>query len=408
NKRGRLLLGDIRITADLQLAPLGMPGLRLGENRIRFKSDNAGKIRIVHKWRESTANHPPDPPERALFPKDGSRINGLRFTFMWEPSRDPDGDSIVDYHFVLSDRADCRWALSPNFEKSILRTRNTGRAQYTIPYEGLLNPGQTYYWRVRACDENGIWSKWSKVWKFVPQGPGRPVALGFSVEGDRIKLHWQPSPSGTRPAYYEIYGSNESGFTPDPEPHLVFGLSPLPDWEPVVEKQKVDIADVHGELVKVPGNLVATTQETEFYVVGAELPFAGGFNRCYYRIQAVDNNGAKSGCTGQIELPHPFIYSQPPATISTNEPFYYQVRSLYSLGAVIAGRPQYTLKLRHADRLRFSIKNPPPGIAIDERTGVITGKIEQTPSKKNIEFSVIVKSGTKTAEQKIRLRVKSK
>lgn len=409
NKTNRVLLGDIKIIADLQLAPLGMPYLRLGENNIRFKSDTPGRVRIVHKWRESAANRPPDPPKRPLFPEDGALVNWLRFTFKWQPSKDPDGDAIVDYHFVLSDRPDCRWALSPNFEKIISRTQNVGKAEYTIPYEGLLNPGQTYYWRVRACDENGVWSKWSKVWKFTPQGPGRPIALGYSIEANRIKLHWQPSPFGTRPAYYEIYGSNESGFTPDPDPHLVFGFSPLPPQEPFIEKQKIDITDVHGELVKVPGNLVAITQSTEFYVVGPELPFKGGFNRCYYRIQAVDEMGSKSGCTAQIELPHPFIYSQPPTEIRINEPFYYQVQSLYSLGPVLAGRPQYTLKLRRAEHLKFYLKNAPPGITIDESSGIISGKIdEKAIPKENIEFSVVVEADKKTAEQKIYLKIKSK
>ena len=33
--------------------------------------------------------------------------------------------------------------------------------------EGWLNRGTTYYWRVKAEDENGNWSDWSEVFSFT-------------------------------------------------------------------------------------------------------------------------------------------------------------------------------------------------------------------------------------------------
>ncbi|MCX7765224.1 MAG: hypothetical protein N2246_00750 [Candidatus Sumerlaeia bacterium] len=167
----KVQVSDLQFTADLQLAPLGLPSLRCGKNSVRFISESPGKVRITHRWRESTATQPPAPPAEPIYPSHKAQINSLRFTFRWQEAIDPDGDSISDYHFLLSDRADCRWALSTNFEKIISRTQNAGKAEYTIPYEALLNSGQTYYWKVRACDEHGVWGDWSQIWEFTPYGP---------------------------------------------------------------------------------------------------------------------------------------------------------------------------------------------------------------------------------------------
>jgi len=93
-------------------------------------------------------------------------VAGSQITFRWVPATDPDDDHIVDYHFELSEYPDMRWLFSPNFEKLISRTASRGRAEWTVPYVGLLNPGTNYYWRVRACDENKVWGPWSRPSSF--------------------------------------------------------------------------------------------------------------------------------------------------------------------------------------------------------------------------------------------------
>lgn len=404
NPTRKLQLSDLQFMADLQLAPLGLPSLRCGKNAVRFKSDSPGTVRITHKWRESTATQPPAPPAAPVYPPNKAQINSLRFTFRWKEAIDPDGDSISDYHFLLSDRADCCWALSTNFEKIISRTQNAGKAEYTIPYDGLLNSGQTYYWKVRARDEHGVWGEWSQVWEFTPYGPARPTDIQYTIEDNKIKLHWRPSPKGTPPRYYEIFASNESGFSPDSEPHFVLGLSPLPQQEIFLEREYINIYDVHGELVKIPGNLILKTQETSALVVADELPFSGGFNRCYYRLQAVDEYGARSGCTPQIELPRPFIYSRPPASIKIAQPFTYQVRSLYSLGPVIADKPEYTYSLRRLERVNFSLEGAPEGLKIDPQTGLISGTINSLPEDGELTFRIIATINEKTAKQEVKLK----
>jgi len=402
-----LQINHLKINVDFQTSSLSMPSLRLGDNKIRYSCNSPGEARITHIWRETTVNKPPDPAPKPLYPPDKGHVDTLRFTFKWESARDPDGDEIVDYLFMLSDRADCRWSLSPNFEKLISRTKHAGKAEYSIPYEGLLNPGQKYYWRVKSLDENGIWSSWSDIWSFIPEGPGRPEQIGYEIEGNEIILHWESSSSEnvTAAHYYEIYGSNEDGFSPDPEPHEVLGLWPLPEEENILSREELHEKDVHGQLVSIPRNLVTTTDQTKIKVVGADLVCDDGFNKCFYRIQAVDENGSKSGYSRQLELPHPFIYSTPPQTLRLHKPFNFRVSSLYSLGRVLGGKPEYTLSLRERDNLSFSILNAPTGIKISSKTGIISGKISEMPHDGTIEFTLMAKSGTTTARQEVKLKV---
>lgn len=51
--------------------------------------------------------------------------------------------------------------VSPNLN----RLSRSGDAEWALP-RGWLVKGRSYYWRVRARDQWGGWSDWSKVWKF--------------------------------------------------------------------------------------------------------------------------------------------------------------------------------------------------------------------------------------------------
>ena len=56
--------------------------------------------------------------------------------------QEAEGEKIVDYLFVLADRADMKWPLSTNFYKLISRTADKGKPQYTLPSRGPANAGQ--------------------------------------------------------------------------------------------------------------------------------------------------------------------------------------------------------------------------------------------------------------------------
>jgi len=137
-------------------------------------------------------------------------------------------DAIADYHFELSEHADMRWPLSPNFEKLLSRTAFRGKARWTVPYVGLLNPDTAYYWRVRARDEKG----------FTASDIERQVFRG-------------------------------KGFVRSMEEY---------------EKKRNDAPDAG--MVKTPANLIARAAEPSLRVVGADLKLPST-NKAFYRVVAI-------------------------------------------------------------------------------------------------------------------------
>ena len=284
------LLG-LEIESDLQMAPLSLPALELGTNNITYTDDatRPRRVRVVHAWQERHDSTPPAAPAHTIEPPEDGQVQGTHVDFGWEPV-----DGAVDYHFELSRHADMRVTLSPVFEKLVSKTPSAGQARWRIPFDGLLNPDETYYWRVRARNADGLWGPWSKTWNFVVSVPGVPrdLALHTSREAQSIRLNWRPATEGSRPAHYEIYGSDERGFTAEADSHEVH-IGP------------------GGQSHIVPGNLLATTRDTSLQVVGADLSPERG-NRGFYRVIAVDTDGIRSGASDYAEAPRPFIYSKPP------------------------------------------------------------------------------------------------
>src|SRR5581483_7069917 len=269
------LKGDARLKGlasvnDVQMAPLALPALAIGDNRLVYTDDSQGerKVRITHEWVERSASQPPQAPAAVVFPPDGGVTPGTDFVFRWQPAQDPDGDKIVDYHFELSDRPDLKWPLSPTFYRLISKTADRGKAQFTMPQSGLLASGQKYYWRVRAKDQHGVWGAWSRSWSFTPEGPAAPIDVTLSVVDGRGILRWKPNPSGQAPAKYRIYGSDEKGFSMSDEP-----------YQAAVGKSK-DVPPTR------PANFVAEVAATELTVIGPDVTLPNA-NRCYYRVTAV-------------------------------------------------------------------------------------------------------------------------
>ena len=168
---GRARLRRLAILNDVQMAPLTMPEMVVGENRFTYSDQSAGerKVRITHRWVERSTSPPPPAPAAAIYPPDGGEANGTDVVFQWTAADGPEGEPAGDYHFELSSRADMRWPLSMDFYKLISRTadvlkekgkdggqdKTTVKAQYTLPQPGLLTPDRRYYWRVRAMNEPG-------------------------------------------------------------------------------------------------------------------------------------------------------------------------------------------------------------------------------------------------------------
>jgi hypothetical protein len=360
-------LQRLGIVNDLQMAPLGLPAMSVGENKFVCTDQSPGgrKVRITHHWVERSASRPPEAPPAPAFPPDGGEAEGTDLVFRWLPARDPDGDRIADYHFELSERPDMKWPLSTNFCKLISNTPDRGRSRYTLPQVGLLAPDQKYYWRVRAKDEKGVWGPWSSTWSFTPRGPSPPVGVTLAFDADRGAgtLRWKPNPAGRKPAKYRIYGSDEKGFSVSDEPfRVVVGVS-----------QKVPEAR--------PANFVTEVSATEAVVIGAGVKLANA-NRAFYRVVAVDEKGKRSGPSDFAEAPRPILYSRPVTAAKVGSAYRYRLSVIRSLGdvrmRVVAGKE--TVNYWDLEAPRFALRQGPPWLTMDAGTGLLAG-VPDRPGK---------------------------
>lgn len=146
-----------RVVTDLQVSPHSLPALSLGRNTVRFWNASTGpvRVRITHRWREIRDRRPPAAVEAAMSPADGRETATLAPTLQWTPV-----GKTSDYQVLVSLRPDCRWPVSPALHQS-----TEGQTKWTVP-AGLLNPGTTYYWRVRARDQRGDIGAWSRSFRF--------------------------------------------------------------------------------------------------------------------------------------------------------------------------------------------------------------------------------------------------
>jgi hypothetical protein len=339
---GAARLKRLGVSIDLQMAPLSLPEMVVGENRFTYTdaSPGARSVRLTHEWTERSSTRPPAAPASAVSPPDGGKSAGTQVSFAWSPASDPDGDRIADYHFQLSDRKDFAYTLSSSLNRLMSKVPGGAGPRFALPRPGLLAPGQEYFWRVRAQDDKGVWGPWSGPWRFTADGPGVPV----DVRIEAGVLRWKANPAGTRPAKYRVYGSDEKGFSIGDEPFEVLG----------------------GE--RAPANFIAETAKPEFAVLGS-----GGSNRAYYRVMAVDAAGQRSADSDFAESPRPFLFAPAPAAKAGRE-FKLLVGSIRSLGdarARDASKPQ--TKFWETERPKFALAEAPAWLSIDPATGLLSG-----------------------------------
>ena len=354
-------LKRLAIVNDLQMAPLALPGMVVGENRFTYTDESTGprQVRLTHEWVERSVSRPLAAPPSPVFPTEGGQADGTDIVFKWTPPQDPDGAGIADYQFELSERADMAWPLSANFSKLVGNTADRGKPGYSLPYAGLLTPGQDYYWHVRAKNGKGVWGPWSKTWNFKPGGPAVPMDVTLepakAVAG-QVVLRWKPNTTGQKPIKYRVYGSDEKGFSVSDKPY------------------QRNVGQAKDLPAQSPANFVAETSNTELVVLGAgvDLPNA---NKSFYRVVAVDDKGKRSGPSDYAAVARPFIFSKPPEIAKVGAAFRYQVSAVRSVG---------DLRLRIVDtkevasfwdieKPRFALVQGPSWLRIDETTGVLRG-----------------------------------
>ncbi len=357
----------ITFDTDVQMAPLHLPELEVGTNRVLYRDETVGerRVRITHEWIERTTMRPPAAPRGPLFPRQAATVDGTRFAFSWKP---PAGtDDIADYHFQLSGRRDFRWPLSPNFDRLVSRTPDKGKAQWTIPYAGLLNPDQVYFWRVRAQNAQGVWGPWSAAWSFRCKAPGVPLKVTAHPDeaSGTVRLTWSANPRGTRPVRYKVYASDEQGFTASDDEYLRnMGRGFCSTMAEYTGRQDQPPA-------KTPGNLLGETAACELVVAG---PQAAGpnANRSFYRVVAVDAQGLASGPSDFAEAPRPFFVTRPATEARAGASYLYQAASLASIGHLTCPT-SYTAGFWQKERLTFSLPQAPEWLKVNSETGEVSG-----------------------------------
>jgi hypothetical protein len=158
-------LESFRLVTDLQLSPHSLPALSLGKNVVRYRDSSAEKrrVKITHTWREIDDNSPPKAVAASLLPGNGKTVATLTPTLEWKQAQDPDKiDTVPDYQVLVSLSPDCRWPAAPYLHQNAAPAATS----WSVP-AGYLNPGTTYYWKVRARDCRGASSPWSEIFSFT-------------------------------------------------------------------------------------------------------------------------------------------------------------------------------------------------------------------------------------------------
>jgi hypothetical protein len=375
-------LGRLGIVNDIQMAPLALPAMTVGENQFVYTDQSPGErqVRITHDWVERSTSQPPEALASPTFPPDRGEVEGTHLVFRWPAPR---GD-IIDYHFELSERSDMSWPLSPTFYRLISKTADRGKPQYTTPDGGLLAVDENYYWHVRAKNAQGVWGPWSATWSFTPRGPASPTDVTLAIDRDRGtgNLRWKANPAGRRPVKYRIYGSDEKGFTISDKP-----------YKGIVGVSKV-VSDDR------PGNFMTEVTATEGAVIGADINLPNA-NRAYYRVVAVDEKGNRSGPSDFAEAPRPLFWSRPVTDARVGSEYRYAPTVIRSLGdlrtRVVDGKE--TMNYWDIESPRFALEFGPDWLKIDEHTGVLSG-VPTRPGKVVITVTATIDREVRKLDEK--------
>ena len=318
---------------------MALPRLNAGTNHVEYLDEPQGdhEVTVTHEWIECDSVVPPAPPRQPLSPAADEVVRATHVPFRW-----PEVEGCDAYHVRVSRRPDFAYPYRPNYDLVVPAD------EHEVPRRGMFSPGETYYWRVRPRLACGVWGEWSPTWTFQWDGPMVPKDLDRRRDGHAIVITWQPNPRGARPARYDVYGSDERGFSVNREPHSVVGLG------------------------DVPGNFLASTTDTEMLVVAPELQ-APNTNKAYYRVVAVDDHGVEGCPSDFVEMPRPYVFTRPVTAAVAGQPYEYQMQTIRTIGDLqsryIEPRASYCEK----EEYRFALETGPAWLRLDESAGLLTG-----------------------------------
>lgn len=286
-------LDSLRFQSRTQNSKFFLPYLTIGQNHFHFSRKDSlnGLHQIEMGWQEEHSNHPPTISNVPVFPGIGITTDTARILFRWGNAQDPDGNYASKYHFQLSDRPDMAHCLASNFDRIINPISPSLMAYPSFKPEvtGFLNHGQTYYWRVRAMDSQGLWGPWTNTWSFTVNCVMAPTLGSLSLTDSNYVVSWNPGSPGNTPLAYAVHGSNEmSGFIPTEQ--TLLGITNNTFW----------VFDYHP-------NPPPT----------------------FLRIVALDGNGEESQPSQVINTPFPFVFTNTNPIVKPDTTFKVQLQGNY-------------------------------------------------------------------------------
>jgi hypothetical protein len=297
----RMELRDVVLETDLYVYPIALPRLRTGKNTLEYTDDTSSPhaVEVRWEWREGEAELGiPAPPAAPETPVHGAKVTGTTTPFAW-----PEVEGAELYWLRVSRAPHMRYPYRPNYDVY------TAKNRYEVPYPGMFNHGETYYWQVRPR-RDGVWGGWSPRWDFTWEGPMPPVDVRIEEDGNDLYLVWSPNPKALPPASYRVHASD------------VRGAAPADD-----------------------GALNLPAETTRLRVARGDGVHEPGLHAAFYRVSALDAAGVGSGPSPQAALPRPWVYNLPGAPLRAGEPFDVELRVVASPGD-----------------MQYRYEPPPPGV----------------------------------------------
>jgi len=318
-----------------------LPSLLAGKNAVHYRSDGPEEqdVAVTYEWVDAPDLPVPTAPSAPVHPADAGQF-GFNETMRWKPAVVAGGDTIVDYEIYISARPDLAWPVITSTHQIL----HSATPEFSLIAPGVLRPGETYFWRVRARSGSGILGPWSETWRFVAEGPGPPGDLRVEKGDDgACVLAWEPPGKGTPVDHYEVYGSGEFGFSPMRESEMV---------------------DFSGTKIHRPANRIAVPVDTGFDVTDRPEVF--------FRVTSVDEDGNRSVPTKIVHIPSPALLPDDLPTAVAGEPYEATIPVRYR-----TGRPTLSLRegiiIDKADTPVYSLETAPDWISLATDTGVLSG-----------------------------------
>lgn len=151
---------------------------------------------------------PPSVPDQ-IFPSDGAVLNANDLYVDWGESSDnttDQSDIRYEYRLYLEDPDD-----NPNADTRYEKDY-TGETRHPASGTADGTPEDTYYWRVRACDQADNCSEWTQGWEFTVDNTDPIAEIASPTDGDvlagTVNVVGEVTDSNPMNSYIRIEGPN--------------------------------------------------------------------------------------------------------------------------------------------------------------------------------------------------------